>query len=36
MGLTWGMEPVYDGLKRGYGDQTEFGWALNLPTRRRR
>ena len=30
MGLTYEMEPIYDRLKREYGDQIEFRWMMSL------
>lgn len=30
MGLTYEMEPIYDRLKREYGDQIEFRWVMSL------
>ena len=33
MGLTYEMEPIYDRLKREYGDQIEFRWVMSLLVR---
>ena len=33
MGLTYEMEPIYDRLKRKYGDQIEFRWVMSLLVR---
>ncbi len=30
MGLTYEMEPIYDRLKREYGDRIEFRWVMSL------
>lgn len=33
MGLTYEMEPIYDRLKREYGDRIEFRWVMSLLVR---
>lgn len=33
MGLTYEMEPIYDRLKREYGDKIEFRWVMSLLVR---
>ena len=33
MGLTYEMEPIYDRLKREYGDRIEFHWVMSLLVR---